>query len=110
MSCLKKGLEELHVPASGALQPSGRAREYTQPFQAQSETYGDGLELIWFPQIPAPRLLSSMPDPSSIVSRRSPVQGEDTREILAELGFSAAAVEDLIEKGAVKCTATRSKL
>jgi len=60
--------------------------------------------------IPAPRLLSSMPDPSSIVSRRCPVQGEDTREVLAEIGFGAAAVEDLIEKGAVKCAATRSKL
>jgi len=60
--------------------------------------------------IPAPRLLSSMSDPSSIVSRRSPVQGEDTREVLAELGFSAAAVEDLIQKEAVKCTATRAKL
>ena len=51
-----------------------------------------------------------MPDPSSIVSRRCPVQGEDTREVLAEIGFGAAAVEDLIEKGAVKCAATRSKL
>ena len=45
-----------------------------------------------------------------INAKRSPVQGEDTREVLAELGFSAAAIEDLIEKEGVKCTATRSKL
>ena len=102
MLCLKKRLEELHVPASWARVHA------TFPSTIRDIWYG--LKLIYFPQIPAPRLLSSMPDPSSIVSRRSPVQGEDTREILAELGFSAAAVEDLIEKGAVKCTATRSKL
>ena len=44
-----------------------------------------------------------------IHSGSSLAQGEDTAEVLAELGFSAAEMDELIAKGAVKCS-TRSKL
>ncbi len=52
-----------------------------------------------------------MPDPGSIVSRRHPEQGEHTREILAEAGFTSDETENLLESGVAGCSGdTKSKL